>query len=58
MTVPTLNANCSLWLKTKWTGFKFNSKLLRSRPFYQLPVTEDGKLVGVLRMHDLLKEGF
>ena len=29
-----------------------------SRPFYQLPVLNEGKLVGVLRMHDLLQEGF
>jgi len=29
-----------------------------SSPFYQLPVLDQGKLVGVLRMHDLLQEGF
>ena len=36
----------------------FNLMENPSRPFYQLPVVDGGKLVGVLRMHDLLKEGF
>jgi len=30
----------------------------RDRPFALLPVVEDEKFLGVIRFHELLKEGF